>query len=59
DNHDQGAALAWYDRAHGWAVEAGDANMAATTLSMRAHQAWSSGQPRRCITLCGAPATTC
>jgi transcriptional regulator with XRE-family HTH domain len=54
DNHDQGAALAWYDRAHGWAVEAGDANMAATTLSMRAHQAWSSGQPRRCITLAEA-----
>jgi len=54
DGHDQGAALAWYDRAHGWAVEAGDANMAATTLSMRAHQAWSSGQPQRCITLADA-----
>jgi hypothetical protein len=54
DNHDQSAALAWYDRAHGWAVEAADADMAATTLSMRAHQAWSSGQPGKCITLAEA-----
>lgn len=43
------AALAWYDRAGDWAVQAGDANMAATTLSMKAHLAWSTGDPQRCV----------
>ena len=43
DFGDKAAALAWYDRAHDWAIEAGDANMAATTLSMKAHLAWSVG----------------
>jgi hypothetical protein len=43
------AGLAWYDRAHDWAVQAGDANMAATTLSMKGHLAWSTGDPHRCI----------
>ena len=42
DVHDHAAGLAWYDRAHDWAQEAGDANMAATTLSMKAHMAWSA-----------------
>ncbi|MFI6688262.1 helix-turn-helix domain-containing protein [Streptomyces sp. NPDC050485] len=48
------AALAWYDRSHEWALEAGDANMAATTLSMKAHMAWSSGRGQRCVRLAEA-----
>ena len=54
---DQGksaAALAWYDRSHEWALEAGDANMAATTLSMKAHMAWSGGRGPRCVRLAEA-----
>ncbi|MFF8448710.1 helix-turn-helix domain-containing protein [Streptomyces leeuwenhoekii] len=54
---DQGqtsAALAWYDRGHEWALEAGDANMAATTLSMKAHMAWSGGRGDRCVRLAEA-----
>lgn len=54
DSHDQPSALAWYDRAHGWAAEAGDPDMAATTLSMTAHQAWSEGDPVRCVRLAEA-----
>ncbi|MFD9862245.1 helix-turn-helix domain-containing protein [Streptomyces alboflavus] len=48
------AALAWYDRSHEWALEAGDANMAATTLSMKAHMAWSGGRGTRCVRLAEA-----
>ncbi|MGP2437072.1 helix-turn-helix domain-containing protein [Streptomyces sp. JW3] len=54
---DQGqtaAALAWYDRSHEWALEAGDADMAATTLSMKAHMAWSGGRGDRCVRLAEA-----
>ncbi|MEV4443497.1 helix-turn-helix domain-containing protein [Streptomyces sp. NPDC049577] len=54
---DQGrpaAALAWYDRSHEWALEAGDADMAATTLSMKAHMAWSGGLGTRCVRLAKA-----
>ncbi|WP_167158138.1 helix-turn-helix domain-containing protein [Streptomyces sp. MBT27] len=54
---DQGrsaAALAWYDRSHEWALEAGDVNMAATTLSMKAHMAWSGGRGARCVRLAEA-----
>jgi transcriptional regulator with XRE-family HTH domain len=54
---DQGqtaAALAWYDRSHEWALEAGDANMAATTLSMKAHMAWSGGRGDRAVRLADA-----
>jgi hypothetical protein len=51
DQGNKGAALAWYDRSHDWAMEAGDANMAATTLSMKAHLAWSVGNSNRCIRL--------
>ncbi|ANZ16809.1 helix-turn-helix transcriptional regulator [Streptomyces noursei] len=54
---DQGrsaAALAWYDRSHEWALEAGDTDMAATTLSMKAHMAWSGGRGRRCVRLAEA-----
>lgn len=54
DSRNLGAALAWYDRAHGWALEAGDALLAATTLSMRAHQAWSIGDGRTCVRLAEA-----
>ncbi|MBT2382810.1 helix-turn-helix transcriptional regulator [Streptomyces sp. ISL-11] len=48
------AALGWYDRAHEWALEAGDADMAATTLSMKAHMAWSGGRGTRCVQLAEA-----
>ena len=51
DQGDQAAALAWYDRSHEWAVEAGDASMAATTLSMKAHLAWCVGDSVRCVRL--------
>lgn len=54
DIDDQAAALAWYDRAHDWALEIGDANMATTTLSMKAHQAWSAGNARRTVRLAEA-----
>ncbi|MET9066382.1 XRE family transcriptional regulator [Streptosporangium sandarakinum] len=54
DVDDQAAALAWYDRAHDWALEIGDVNMATTTLSMKAHQAWSAGNARRCVRLANA-----
>ncbi|MEV4113700.1 XRE family transcriptional regulator [Nonomuraea sp. NPDC049695] len=54
DIDDQAAALAWYDRAHDWALETGDVNMATTTLSMKAHQAWSAGNARRTVRLAEA-----
>ncbi|MER6091727.1 helix-turn-helix domain-containing protein [Streptomyces bluensis] len=54
DQAQTAAALAWYDRSHEWALEAGDANMAATTLSMKAHMAWSGGRGDRCVRLADA-----
>jgi transcriptional regulator with XRE-family HTH domain len=54
DTGNHGPALAWYDRAHDWAIEAEDPNMAATTLSMKAHLAWSTGDPQRCIRMANA-----
>jgi transcriptional regulator with XRE-family HTH domain len=54
DQGQSAAALAWYDRSHEWALEAGDANMAATTLSMKAHMAWSGGRGPRCVRLAEA-----
>lgn len=54
DQADSAAALAWYDRSHEWALEAGDVNMAATTLSMKAHMAWSGGRGTRCVRLAEA-----
>lgn len=54
DQDQTAAALAWYDRSHEWALEAGDANMAATTLNMKAHQAWSKGRATRCVRLAEA-----
>ncbi|GGP14063.1 hypothetical protein GCM10012278_68350 [Nonomuraea glycinis] len=49
DSRQHAAALAWYDRSHAWAIEAGDSRLAATTLNMRAHQAWILGDPHRCV----------
>ncbi|GGO09549.1 hypothetical protein GCM10010116_19290 [Microbispora rosea subsp. aerata] len=54
DSGDHAAALAWYDRSHGWALEAGDASLASTTLNMRAHLAWSLGDAPRCVRLAEA-----
>lgn len=54
DQGESAAALAWYDRSHEWALEAGDANMACTTLSMKAHMAWSGGLGTRCVRLAEA-----
>ncbi len=54
DVQDHAGGLAWYDRACDWAQEAGNANMAATTLSMKAHMAWSAGDPRRCVQMAQA-----
>ncbi|CAL9518957.1 helix-turn-helix domain-containing protein [Streptomyces sp. enrichment culture] len=54
DQAQSAAALAWYDRSHEWALEASDANMAATTLSMKAHMAWSGGRGTRCVRLAEA-----
>ncbi|BCL28984.1 transcriptional regulator [Streptomyces aurantiacus] len=54
DQGQSAAALAWYDRSHEWALEAGDADMAATTLSMKAHMAWSGGRGARCVRLAEA-----
>lgn len=54
DQDDAATALAWYDRSHEWALEAGDANMAATTLNMKAHMAWSRGRGTRCVKLAEA-----
>jgi transcriptional regulator with XRE-family HTH domain len=54
DQDETSAALAWYDRSHEWALEAGDADMAATTLNMKAHMAWSKGRATRCIRLAEA-----
>jgi transcriptional regulator with XRE-family HTH domain len=54
DIRDHAAGLAWYDRACDWAQEAGNTNMAATTMSMKAHLAWSTGDPRRCVQMAQA-----
>ncbi|MEU6676703.1 helix-turn-helix transcriptional regulator [Streptomyces sp. NPDC046925] len=54
DQDQTAAALAWYDRSHEWALEAGNADMAATTLNMKAHQAWSKGHATRCVRLAEA-----
>ncbi len=54
ETRDHSAALAWYDRAHDWAEQAGNANMAATSLSMKAHLGWSTGDARRCIQMARA-----
>lgn len=52
------SALGWFDRSYDWALEAGYGDMAATTMSMKAHMAWSNGQGRRCVRLAEAAAST-
>ena len=54
ETKDHAAGLAWYDRARDWAEEAGDASMAATALSMKAHLAWSVNDARRCVQMARA-----
>ncbi|MEV0160407.1 hypothetical protein [Nonomuraea fuscirosea] len=54
DSRQHPAALAWYDRSHAWALEAGDATLTSTTLNMRAHQAWSLGDAPCCVRLAEA-----
>lgn len=51
---DHGAATAWYMRSQKWADDVGDAELAATALSMRAHHAWGQGDPRQCRQLVNA-----
>ena len=46
---DHAAAGAWYGKAEEWARECGNADMAATAVSMRAHQAWGLGNGRQCL----------
>jgi transcriptional regulator with XRE-family HTH domain len=43
-----------YDRALGWAVESGDADLIATTLNLKAGLAWSAGKVSPMIGLCQA-----
>lgn len=54
ESRNHAIALTWYDRAHDWAVQADDASMAATALSMKAHLAWSTGDAQRCVRMAGA-----
>ncbi|MFI5616814.1 helix-turn-helix domain-containing protein [Streptomyces sp. NPDC051567] len=51
-------ALGWFDRSYDWALESGHGDMAATTMSMKAHLAWSQGNGRRCVRLGEAAAGT-
>lgn len=51
-------AVEYYSLAHDLAVEASDADMVATTLSMKAHVAWSSSEPLRCQRFGEAAAAT-
>ncbi|MBV6699362.1 helix-turn-helix domain-containing protein [Kitasatospora aureofaciens] len=58
DQDDAPAALGWFDRSYDWALESGYGDMAATTMSMKAHMAWSKGNGRRCVRLGEAAAST-
>jgi transcriptional regulator with XRE-family HTH domain len=44
-----GAALAWIDLAHGWAVDGGDADMASWAHRIRAYYSLSHGDPVRAL----------
>ncbi|RSS60794.1 XRE family transcriptional regulator [Streptomyces sp. WAC07061] len=57
DQDNAPVALAWFDRSYDWALEAGYGDLAATTLSMKAHLAWSGGSGRRCVRLGEAAAS--
>ncbi|MEU7020399.1 helix-turn-helix domain-containing protein [Streptomyces sp. NPDC046203] len=52
------AAQGWFDLSYDWALESGYGDMAATTLSMKAHMAWSNGRGRRCVGLARAASAT-
>ncbi|MGA5000922.1 helix-turn-helix domain-containing protein [Streptomyces arboris] len=58
DQDNAPVALGWFDRSYDWALESGYGDMAATTMSMKAHLAWSQGQGRRCVRLGEAAAAT-
>ncbi len=58
DQDNAPVALGWFDRSYDWALEAGHGDMAATTMSMKAHLAWSGGKGRRCTRLGEAAAST-
>ncbi|TBO60892.1 XRE family transcriptional regulator [Streptomyces kasugaensis] len=58
DQDNAPVALGWFDRSYDWALESGYGDMAATTMSMKAHLAWSNGNGRRCIRLGEAAAST-
>ncbi|MFB8198698.1 helix-turn-helix domain-containing protein [Kitasatospora purpeofusca] len=58
DQDNAPAALGWFDRSYDWALESGYGDMAATTMSMKAHLAWSQGNGRRCTRLGEAAAAT-
>ncbi|MFE7582830.1 XRE family transcriptional regulator [Streptomyces gardneri] len=58
DQDNAPVALGWFDRSYDWALESGYGDMAATTMSMKAHLAWSGGQGRRCVRLGEAAAAT-
>ncbi|MEV6728183.1 MULTISPECIES: helix-turn-helix transcriptional regulator [unclassified Streptomyces] len=58
DQDNAALALAWFDRSYDWALESGYGDMAATTMSMKAHLAWSQGRARRTIRLGEAAAST-
>ncbi|MCS0635120.1 helix-turn-helix domain-containing protein [Streptomyces sp. LP05-1] len=58
DQDNAPVALGWFDRSYDWALESGYGDMAATTLSMKAHLAWSQDKGRRCVRLGEAAAST-
>ncbi|MEU4255006.1 MULTISPECIES: helix-turn-helix domain-containing protein [Streptomyces] len=58
DQDNAPVALGWFDRSYDWALESGYGDMAATTMSMKAHLAWSQGQGKRCVRLGEAAAST-
>ncbi|MET9698949.1 helix-turn-helix domain-containing protein [Streptomyces sp. NPDC006529] len=58
DQDNAAVALGWFDRSYDWALESGYGDMAATTMSMKAHLAWSQGKGRRCVRLGEAAAST-
>ncbi|MEU6314653.1 helix-turn-helix domain-containing protein [Streptomyces sp. NPDC047014] len=58
DQDNAPVALGWFDRSYDWALESGYADLAATTMSMKAHLAWSGGKGRRCVRLGEAAAST-
>lgn len=44
-----GAALAWIDMAHGWAIDGGHADMASWVQRVRAYYSLTYGDPRRAL----------